>query len=109
MKTVSSSLHPRVALLALLLTLFLSGCDSGLNGTYTPDGNSPYGNMISSLTFKPGGKVEVTTLGMTQEVSYEREGMKVKVTTDGNTSTIFTIDENGCLDGGQLIGKFCKN
>jgi hypothetical protein len=106
---ILSTPHPIVALLVVTLTLFLSGCDSGLNGTYTPDGNSPYGNMISSLTFKPGGKVEVTTLGMTQEVSYEREGMKVKVMTDGKTSTIFTIDEKGCLDGGKLIGKFCKN
>jgi hypothetical protein len=107
---ILSTPHPIVALIVVTLTLFLlSGCDSGLNGTYTPDGNSPYGNMISSLTFKPGGKVEVTTLGMTQEVSYEREGMKIKVMTDGKTSTIFTIDEKGCLDGGKLIGKFCKN
>ncbi|HXG00781.1 MAG TPA: hypothetical protein VNL69_08335 [Bacteroidota bacterium] len=96
-------------LFAAFLALALAACDSGLSGTYTPDGTSLYGNMITSLTFKPGGKVEVTAMGTTQEASYEREGRKVKIVAQGSAATIFTIDEKGCLDGGELIGKFCKN
>lgn len=97
-----------VAFFATLLLLALTGCERGLSGTYTPDGNSLYGEMISSLTFKPGGKVEVTAMGTTQEVMYEVEGKKVKIMGEGKSATIFTIDENGCLDGGKMIGKFCK-
>ncbi len=98
-----------VAALAVVLIFTLPSCDSGLSGTYKPDGNSLYGNMITSLTFKPGWRVEVLAMGVTQEVPYEREGNKVKIMTEGKSATIFTIDDKGCLDGGEMIGKFCKN
>lgn len=97
-----------VTFFATILLLALTGCDSGLSGTYTSDGSARYGKLISSLTFKPGGKVEVTAMGMTQEASYEREGKKVKIVTEGKAATILTIDDKGCLDGGEMIGKFCK-
>lgn len=44
---------------------------------------------------------------MTKEATYEVDGKKVKVTTGGDTQ-IFTIDDTGCLDGGQLLGRYCR-
>lgn len=96
-------------LLATLVVLALAGCDRGLSGTYTSDGSARYGNLIESMTFKPGGKVEVVAMGMTKELPYEMEGKKVKIVDEAKTATILTIDDNGCLDGGELIGKFCKD
>jgi len=82
----------------------LSGCGSKLDGTYTPaDGEG----LISSITFKSGGKCELTGLGMTKEGTYELEGQKVKITVSGETN-ILTMDDKGCLDGGGIIGRFCK-
>lgn len=108
-KFILTRLQPLTPMLfPALLALALAACDSSLSGTYTPDGTSLYGSLFTSLTFKPGGKVEVTAMGRTQEASYEREGRKVKIVTQGSPATIFTIDEKGCLDGGELIGKFCK-
>ncbi len=97
------------ALLSTFLMLALAACDSGLSGTYTSDGSARYGNLIESMTFKPGGKVEVVAMGMTKELPYEMEGKKVKIVDEAKTATILTIDDNGCLDGGEMIGKFCKN
>jgi hypothetical protein len=96
-------------LFVILLMLALAGCDSALSGTYTSDGSAPFGNVIKSMTFKPGGRVEVLAMGVTRELPYEREGKKIKITDERNVATIFTIDDNGCLDGGEMIGKFCKN
>jgi hypothetical protein len=59
------------------------------------------------VTFNSGGKVEVSALGATKEGTFVLDGKKVKVTISGDT-TIMTIDDQGCLDAGSMIGKFCK-
>lgn len=103
MRLVSFSSLTRFAAIVIAVAS-LTGCGSKLDGTYTPaDGEG----LISSITFKSGGKVEVTGLGMTKEGTYELEGNKVKVTLSNDT-TIMTIDDKGCLDGGGIIGRFCK-
>lgn len=93
-----------MSILAVALALFIVACDTGLTGTYTSKG----GVINQTMLFKSGGKVEVTTMGMIQEGEYEREGKKVRIKVAG-TTTILTIDDQGCLDGGKLVGKFCKN
>ncbi len=96
--------HPILFSLVLSCTFILAACDSSLSGTYTSRGA-----LISqSMMFKPGGKVEVTAMGMTQEGNYEVEGKKVKISIAGST-TILTIDEKGCLDAGGMAGTFCKD
>ncbi len=94
---------------ALLFSLLIitTGCDSGLSGTYTAEGNSSF--RIKSIIFKSGSKAEITMMGITKEISYEMEGNKVKLKGEDNSITVFTIDENGCLDGGEMLGKLCKN
>jgi hypothetical protein len=66
-----STAPPCAVLLALLA---LPGCGSGLSGTYA-DAGSP----TSSLEFKSGGRVYVTTFGGTFVGSYEVDGDHVIV------------------------------
>jgi hypothetical protein len=96
----------RLAALAvlLLLPLNLCGCGGGLDGTYT----SEDGGLIDSITFKSGGKVELVGMGMTKEGDFEMDGSdRVKITVAGETN-IFSIDDKGCINGGGILGKFCK-
>ncbi|WP_340124614.1 hypothetical protein [Methylobacter svalbardensis] len=61
------------------------------------------------MNFTSDTKVELTVKfsDATAEADYLIEDDKVKISSAGQTQ-VFTIDKNGCLDGGQMIGKFCK-
>jgi hypothetical protein len=107
MNAAYRSQHLIVASFVALLTLVIAGCGGGLSGTYTPDGKSFGGALISDITFTSGNKVEVTAQGVTGEGTYEVDGKRVKFTTNGST-TLMTIDDSGCLDAGVMFGKFCK-
>ena len=83
--------------------MFFASCGDGLKGSYVGKG-VPF----KELKFSSSGKVELTTvMGTTTEATYEVDGDKVKISAAGQTQ-IFTKDKNGCLDGGGMIGKFCK-
>jgi hypothetical protein len=102
--------NPNRAMFASLAALFAClcvGCGGGLKGTYTPVGQTFGGMLISNVTFNAADKVEVTAMGMTHEGTYALDGKRVKITVSGDT-TIMTIDEQGCLDAGGMIGKLCK-
>ena len=99
--------RPTLASLAALLACVCVGCGGGLNGTYIPAGMSFGGALISNVRFNSANKVEVTAMGTTHEGTYVLDGKKVKITVSGDT-TIMTIDDNGCLDAGGMIGKLCK-
>jgi hypothetical protein len=47
-------------------------------------------------------------MSMTKEATYEVDGDRVKVTHGGDTQ-VFTIDGKGCLDGGRLLGVYCRD
>lgn len=104
MRLVGLSSFARCAAIALTIGT-LAGCGSKVDGTYVPEGGA---GLISSITFKSGGKCELTGLGMTKEGTYEIEGNKIKLTVSGETN-ILTMDDQGCIDGGGIIGKFCKS
>ena len=74
-----------------------------LDGDYVGTGNS----FFEKLSFKSGGKVRITFMGMTKVGTYEIDGKEVLITT-GNETNVFTIDEQGCVVGGGLLGKYCK-
>jgi hypothetical protein len=103
---MNSSIFRRIYLIAsiALASLSVAGCGSSVSGTYSSNGNG----FFEQLEFKSGAKVEVTFMGMTKEGTYEIEDKKVKVTVGGDNQ-IFTIDDEDCLVGGGLIGKYCKN
>jgi hypothetical protein len=81
----------------------LVGCGSGIEGTYSGRGNG----FLQQMVFKRDGKVELTFMGMTREGTFEVEGKRVKVT-NGGTTEILTIGDDGCLEGGGILGRYCK-
>jgi hypothetical protein len=85
------------------IAALLIGCGSGIRGTYSGKDTG----FLDEMAFKSGGKVDLTFMGMTKEGSYEVEGKTVKITNAGET-TVLTIDDQGCLDGGGMIGRYCK-
>ena len=83
--------------------LAVSACgDEGVSGTYKAKGTG----ILEKLEFT-SDKVDVTGLGETKQGTYMVDGDKVTVTIDGE-GQIFTRDKEGCLDGGMLLGKYCK-
>lgn len=87
-------MNTRTALLApLLASLLLAACGGGLSGTYT----DPMG--ISSYTFEPGGKVEMSAMGASVEMPYEVDGNKVRIKLPGGAAQVLTIKPDGSISG----------
>lgn len=92
----------RVTIAAALLLCAACG-GSSIEGTYSGQGTG----FLEKIVFKSDGKVELTFMGMTKEGTYVVEDGRVKITNGGDTS-ILAIAENGCLEGGGILGKYCK-
>lgn len=101
-RTIRQSEFPaRAAGLAIAAAALLPGCGNSLSGTYSN------ARGFIEVTFKSGGKAELSAMGTTRELSYEIDEGKVRVT-DGKTIELWPILDDGCLKGGGLIGKLCK-
>lgn len=80
----------------------LIGC-GGIEGTYSGTDQGHF----DKITILPKQKVELVFMGSTMEVDYKREGDSITVMAPlGNQ--VFALDDEGCLDGGRLMGKYCK-
>ena len=86
---------------AMVLAALLAACGSSLSGTYGSK------NDGAQFEFKSNGKVELNILGMIQEASYVVEDRKVKIATAQGVQ-VMNIDAQGCLDGGFMLGKLCR-
>ena len=94
----------KILSIAIIFSLLLFSClGSGLKGTYVVQNNA----FFEKLTFKSGHKVDIVFMGTTSEIEYELDGNKVKITNAGQNQ-ILTITDDGCLDGGGIVGKYCK-
>jgi hypothetical protein len=92
--------------LPLLLTLFLAACGHHhLSGTYTGQDGGTYAGM--TLDFTSDSVVQVNAGGAVTAGTYTLQGQQVTLNDGGNTM-VLTIDSDGCLDGGDAVGKFCK-
>jgi hypothetical protein len=82
------------ALVAVLLAALLPwGCTRrGLSGEYADEMG------VSSYTFKPNGKVVMSTLGARMELDYELDGNDVKIKMPGATM-LLGIEKDGALAG----------
>ncbi len=89
--------------LAPLAGFALTGCGQGVSGAYLPTGSAPY----QQIEFSSGDTVDLTVVGMVRRGTYKVDGKKVVLTVDAQ-SIVFTLDDKGCLDGGSLIGTYCK-
>jgi hypothetical protein len=87
----------------IIATVFLAGCGKKLNGTYA----GGMGAHFDKLTFKSNGKVEMNAAMMgSTEAAYEVDGNNVKLLGAGGQAQVLTMDNQGCLDGGEIIGKY---
>ena|ERR1700674_361393 len=90
-------------LFVALAGLALAGCDEKLSGTYLPAGGAAY----EKFELGSGEVVDLTAMGVVRRGTYKVDGKKVAMVIDAQ-SIVFTMDDKGCLDGGRLIGRYCK-
>lgn len=76
---------------------------AALDGDFTGVGNA----FFEKISFRAGGKVRITAMGMTKVGTYEIDGKEVLITVGAETN-VFTIDAKGCVVGGGFLGKYCK-
>ncbi len=74
-----------------------------LSGDYVQVGTS----LFEKLSFRSGGKVHITFMGMTKVGSYEIDGKEVLITV-GTETNVFTLDDKGCVVGGGPLGTYCQ-
>jgi hypothetical protein len=79
----------------------LAACGDSLSGTYGKKGEV-------NFEFHSNGKVELDVIGPVQEATYVVEDGKVKIRNGNQGTMVLKIDANGCLDGGIMMGKLCK-
>lgn len=79
----------------------LAGCGKSLSGTYGKKGGV-------NFEFHSNGKVDLDVIGPIQEATYVVEDGKVKITNGNQGTMVLKIDDQGCLDGGMMMGKLCK-
>ena len=92
----------RTALLLVAAPLaLLLGCGNSLSGTYGKKGEV-------NFEFHSNGKVDLDVIGPIQEATYVVEDGKVKITNGSQGTMVLRIDDKGCLDGGVMMGKLCK-
>jgi hypothetical protein len=92
--------NSRTSALALLAALWLSGCGSGLHGSYS----DRMGAM--QYRFKSGGNVSVAVMGIATELKYTVEGKHVKIISPQGDQILDLMDD-GTLEG-PLGMKFTK-
>ncbi len=90
------------SLLSLAMATGIVGC-KGLSGTYVARGDA----FLEKIAFNSNGNVEISVMGVTQPGTFKKDGDKVTISIAGENH-VFTIDKDGCLDGGSIIGKYCK-
>ena len=99
----------RRTILALVACVALFACSHSLSGTYVPQGGGVgNGLALQKIEFLNGTEVNLTMLEQTVRANYKIDGKQVLFIVNGQQQ-VFNIDDQGCLDGGAMWGKFCKS
>lgn len=80
-------------LLALLALTLLAACGPKIEGTYADKIG------LTEYEFRSGGKVYLRTLGTETELKYSLDGDKVTIELPTGGNQVFTLLENGHLQG----------
>ncbi len=90
----------------MLFTLALAGCGSG--GGPSGEYLGREGAFVDKLVFGPGDKVQAVQDGEVNAGTFTVEdGGRVVVNIAGDSNAL-TPKSDGCLDGGDFIGTYCK-
>ncbi|HRE18440.1 MAG TPA: hypothetical protein PLW86_15450 [Rhodocyclaceae bacterium] len=90
-------------LLALFAAVLLSACGSKIEGTYSDQLG------LVDYEFRSGGKVYMRTLGTETALNYSVDGDKVTIELPQGGNQVFTLLENGHLQGPLNISLTRKN
>lgn len=104
MKMTLRSSRTRAYRFLLLSTILCLGCGGGVAGnTYIDNGG------VVQVEFKSGGKAYVSTGPVSHTCSYTESGKTVTLNCDGD-KTVFTVDDDGSLNGpqGGFLGRLNK-
>lgn len=104
MKTALRTSRTHLSGALLLATIFSLGCGGGVAGnTYVDNGG------VVQVEFKSGGKAYVSTGPVSHTCSYTENGKTVTLNCDGD-KTVFTMDDDGSLNGpqGGFLGRLNK-
>ncbi len=88
---------------AIASSLFALACGPSIEGVYSGEDTG----FLQKIEFRGDNKVELTFMGMTREGTYEIEDDRVKINNGGEIS-ILKIADDGCLEGGGILGRYCK-
>jgi len=99
-----SSLNLASCIVAIGMLIATVGCGGKVAGN-TYEGN---GGVVR-IEFKSGGKAYVSTGPVTTPCSYSENGKTVTLICQGD-KTVFTVDEDGALNGpqGGFLGRLTK-
>ena len=104
-------LFPAVCIAAVLICFALPACGgtSHLSGTYVAKG-AGLGNglVMDKLEFGSGDTVTLSMMAQKIRVTYKVDGKQLLLSANGQ-QMVFDIESDGCLNGGELYGKFCKS
>jgi len=92
------------AIIILACALTLTACGRSVSGVYKGQKDA----VFNQIAFSSDDKVSVTFGGSVVVGTFKVDGDKVDVTVNGDTRE-FMKDDNGCLEGGPLIGTYCQS
>src|ERR1700685_2809526 len=93
--------------IAILACLLAAGCSPGLSRVYMPKGGGMgNGLVMSKLEFINGQEVNISMMEQTVRANYKVDGKQVLLIVNGRQE-VFNIDDDGCLQGGSLLGQVC--
>jgi hypothetical protein len=99
----------RRIIIVALACCALVACGKSLSGTYVAKGGSGMGSglVMQQMNFISSDAVELKMMEQTIRASYKIDGDSVLIIVNGQQQ-VFKIQSDGCLDGGELMGKLCK-
>jgi hypothetical protein len=104
MKNRFNSSAPLTLAILLIWGVFVTGCGGKVEGnTYIGNGG------VVQIEFKSGAKAFVSTGPVSTPCTYTESGKTVTLVCEGD-KTVFTVDEDGALNGpqGGLLGRLTK-
>jgi hypothetical protein len=103
-KNTGRNVNRTICTCLIAAAFFVTGCGHKVSGIYKPVNDM---SVIRALNFTSDGKVETSTTLGTETDTYVVNGNQVTIK-DGNDTTVFTIENDGSLEGESGLGRFMK-
>lgn len=91
------------ALTIIPVVFGMAACGSSIEGVYTGEDT-----FLDQIEVRDDQRVELSFMGAIKEGTYEVEGDRLRISAGGETN-VFKINDSGCLEGGALLGTYCKS